>query len=337
MARYITPPRLMPARGSIVPRPYLVLGATGGLGSAVLRRLDAEGEPVRVLVRDADAFKEQYPQAKAEVVEGDLKSKPDIDRAVDGARAVFHCVAPDYFNWGDLIGHTRRLLEAAEEEQERVDVVFPSNVWVFGASEAGTSVKEDAPHEPPTCKGTIQANIERCLREAKGRGECRIAVVRFPDLYGPGLECLAAERVFRRAATGKAVQWPGPLDVPRELVLVDDAADAMLIVARSERAWGEAWHVPGPAAITPRELVTMAFEEAGHAPHMEEMGALAHRAKGFMSTDWKQEHELLYLYQRPMQLDGTRFRRAFGRLPATPYREGVKRTMAWWKERLDAK
>jgi len=58
---------------------------------------------------------------------------------------------------------------------------------------------------------------------------------------------------------------------------------------------------------------------------------------GFLSTDWKQEHELLYLYQRSMQLDGTRFRRAFGRLPATPYREGVKRTMAWWKVRLEGR
>lgn len=324
----------MPARGWIVQRPYLVLGATGGLGSAVLRRLESEGEPVRVLVRDGDDLRELHPRTNAEVVEGDLAVETDVDKAIDGARAVFHCAVPDFFNWGDLIGHTRRLVEAAEEEQERVDLVFPSNVWVYGRPDVDT-VKEDAPRAPCSAKGTIQSNIERCLREACGRGECRIAVVRFPDLYGPGLACLAAERVFKRAAQGKAVQWPGPLDAKRELVFVDDAADALLIAARSERAWGEAWHVPGPAAITPRELISMAFQEAGHAPHVEEMGALSHRAKGFLSTEWKQEHELLYLYQKPLLLDGTRFRRAFGRLPATPYKEGVKRTMAWWKGRLE--
>jgi hypothetical protein len=39
---------------------------------------------------------------------------------------------------------------------------------------------------------------------------------------------------------------------------------------------------------------------------------------GFLGTDWKQEHELLHLYHKPLLLEGMRFHRAFGRLPATP-------------------
>jgi nucleoside-diphosphate-sugar epimerase len=313
---------------------YLVLGATGGLGSAVLRRL-RPGE-ARVLVRDADEFWAVHPGEGGDfdVLEGDLSSDIDVDHAIDGVGTVLHCASTSYFHWGDLIGFTRRVIKAAEEEEQRVDIVYPGGVLVYGAP-LGEPVKESEDHAPCSRKGTIQANIERCLREANTTEGCRTTVLRTPDLYGPGFECLMAERLFKRAAAGKAVKWPGPLDVPREFVYVDDAAEAMLMLAGSDRAWGEAWHLPGPAAITPKDLATMAFEEAGHAPHVERMGALAHRMQGTLHADWKEEQELLYLFERPVLLDGTRFARMFGRVPSTPYREGVKRTMEWWKRRLE--
>ena len=50
----------------------LVVGATGGLGGAIARRLLDDGRDVRVLVRPSSSYGDLV-QAGAEAVEGDLK------------------------------------------------------------------------------------------------------------------------------------------------------------------------------------------------------------------------------------------------------------------------
>ncbi|MCK5251931.1 MAG: NAD-dependent epimerase/dehydratase family protein, partial [Thermoplasmata archaeon] len=67
----------------------LVIGATGSLGSALVRKL--EGEDLRVLVRSKDAFERRFGDMKVDIYEGDLSNEEDIDRAIDDVDTVFHC------------------------------------------------------------------------------------------------------------------------------------------------------------------------------------------------------------------------------------------------------
>ncbi|SFW82784.1 SDR family oxidoreductase [Amycolatopsis australiensis] len=78
----------------------LVTGGTGQLGGAVVARLRAAGEEVRVLSR----------RASPDVVPGDLRTGRGIDSAVAGTDVVVHC-ATDYF--GREAALARTLVEAA--------------------------------------------------------------------------------------------------------------------------------------------------------------------------------------------------------------------------------
>jgi uncharacterized protein YbjT (DUF2867 family) len=78
----------------------LVTGGTGQLGSAVVARLRAAGEEVRVLSR----------RAAPDVVRGDLRTGRGIDSAVAGVDVVVHC-ATDYFGREAALAAT--LVEAA--------------------------------------------------------------------------------------------------------------------------------------------------------------------------------------------------------------------------------
>ncbi|MEU4248813.1 NAD(P)H-binding protein [Amycolatopsis sp. NPDC026612] len=78
----------------------LVTGGTGQLGRAVVARLRAAGEEVRVLSR----------RAAPEVVRGDLRTGRGVDSAVAGADVVVHC-ATDYL--GRETALARTLVEAA--------------------------------------------------------------------------------------------------------------------------------------------------------------------------------------------------------------------------------
>lgn len=67
----------------------VVAGGTGRLGSRVVRRLVAQGEPVRVLSRgnvDADL------PGEVELVHGDVRRPADLDNALAGARLVLSAV-----------------------------------------------------------------------------------------------------------------------------------------------------------------------------------------------------------------------------------------------------
>src|SRR3954452_19352689 len=84
-------------------RPILVLdrgmktfvtGAAGHLGANLVRRLLAEGEDLRVLVRrGSDNRGVEGLGKQVEVVEGDLRDLDSLRRALKGCQRAFHCAA----------------------------------------------------------------------------------------------------------------------------------------------------------------------------------------------------------------------------------------------------
>jgi uncharacterized protein YbjT (DUF2867 family) len=67
----------------------LITGATGYVGGRLLRRLVAEGRPVRALARRPERVE---PLPGVEVVEGDLLAGTGVARALDGCSAAYYLV-----------------------------------------------------------------------------------------------------------------------------------------------------------------------------------------------------------------------------------------------------
>ena len=70
----------------------LVTGATGFVGSAVLRRVAASGIRPRALVRRG-ADRRNLAGVDCEIIEGDLARPETLPAAVAGCEAVFHVAA----------------------------------------------------------------------------------------------------------------------------------------------------------------------------------------------------------------------------------------------------
>jgi NADH dehydrogenase len=69
----------------------LLTGATGTVGSALLRRLTAGGRPVRALVRDQRGLGDQ--RVRVQIALGDLSDPPSFRNALRGVDTVVHLAA----------------------------------------------------------------------------------------------------------------------------------------------------------------------------------------------------------------------------------------------------
>jgi uncharacterized protein YbjT (DUF2867 family) len=69
----------------------LLTGATGTVGPALLRRLTADGRPVRALVRDQRRLGDQ--RVRVQIALGDLSDPPSFRNALRGVHTVVHLAA----------------------------------------------------------------------------------------------------------------------------------------------------------------------------------------------------------------------------------------------------
>jgi dihydroflavonol-4-reductase len=127
-----------------------VTGATGFIGSHVVRLLRERGDRVRILVRESSRAL-NIEGLGCEIVLGDLRDASQLVRCVQGCRCVYH-VAADYRLWArdpqeiyeSNVAGTRNLLSACCEAG--VDkVIYTSTVGTIGRRNDDTPPDEATP------------------------------------------------------------------------------------------------------------------------------------------------------------------------------------------------
>jgi len=127
-----------------------VTGATGFIGSHVVRLLRARGDRVRILMRKSSRS-ENIEGLGCEIILGDLRDALSLGRCVQGCRWVYH-VGADYRLWArdpreiyeSNVAGTRNLLSACcEAGVERV--VYTSTVGTIGMRPDGVPTDEETP------------------------------------------------------------------------------------------------------------------------------------------------------------------------------------------------
>jgi nucleoside-diphosphate-sugar epimerase len=309
---------------------HLVLGATGGIGHWTAVKLVELGEPVRVLVRDPARFQNSWPEAKGvEVVAGDALVAEDVRRASKDVTTVFHCVNVPYPEWAaKALPMLENSISAAQAVGARV--VFPGNVYVFGHAGADV-VREDHPMEPHTRKGRLRLKMEQRLEELHRSQGLPFTIVRMPDFYGPFVVNQLYAQVFRNALHGRSMPWYGDLDVPSEFLFIPDGGAAMVRAGLDPSSNGETYHVPGAGVITPREFLALVAKTAGSRSRPRAVPGWMVALVGVFNAEAREFREMMYLKRERFILDGSKFRQKFGSLPSTPYAQGVRETLDWFR------
>jgi uncharacterized protein YbjT (DUF2867 family) len=223
----------------------LLTGATGLIGSSLLRRLIARGEPVRCLVRDPRRLGPE--RVRVQITIGDLTDPRALRQAMRGVRTVVHLAASHrdqpHATIEELAGvATWRLLRAAEHAGAGHFVFFSA----LGAT----------PHHPSRLH-RAKALAERAVDEAALR-----TTTFAPSLvYAPGDRRLAR---LERLAWLPAVPLAGRGRARTQPIWAEDVADCVL--AALDRGAEERSHarfeLAGPDVLTHREVVEVALRAA---------------------------------------------------------------------------
>jgi nucleoside-diphosphate-sugar epimerase len=299
----------------------VVIGAGGVTGRAVVRHLVRSGEAVRAVTRDG----RDVGTPSVELWAADAGEEGDLIAACAGAATVFHCAMPPLRSWVERFPPmTDAIVRAAEAAGARI--VYADDTWMYGRVRG--AMTEDLPSRPVSRLGILRAWLAERLSAAAVAGRARVSIVRAGELYGPGVRSVIAGNVFGAVDRGRAVRWLGDPDLPITPTLVEDFARTLVAVGAGDTADRSVWHVPHPEPTTGRELAALAAEQAGRRLSFRAHGARTVQTLGLMSPLAREAADLIYQFEQPFVVDGSRATARLGVVP-TPYADGVRSTLAF--------
>lgn len=303
----------------------VVLGATGGVGQAVVQAAAAHGAQVRAVNRSGRA-----PAAPAvEVMAADLTDRESTRAACQGAAVVYHCAGLPYHQWAAYMPvMLDNIIGAASAAG--ATLVYVDNPYMYAPT--SQPLTEQSLQAPTARKGKVRKRLAETILTAHAQGQIRAAIGRAPDFYGPAVRASAVgEPFFTAAVAGKRVPWLGKLDVPHALSYVDDVARGLIVLGTHEQALGQVWHLPAAPALTGRQYVALACEAAGVQARALPVSAPLLRVLGLTNPVLRETVELIYEFDEPFLFDGSKYSQTFGGLP-TSHQEAMQRTVGWYRD-----
>jgi len=319
----------------------LVVGATGGFGSAAALACLFRGWRVRALTRRADLVSGQAPPPVAglcgvEWVGGDAMDADSLVRAANGVQFIVHAANPPrYRRWRELaLPMLANAVLAARASGARL--LVPGNVYNFGP-DAGALVAEGAPQHPLTAKGQVRVEMEQMLaKAAQGPRPARSLVLRAGDFFGGhGPSAWFSTVMVKPGKPLRQVVYPGEHEVGHAWAYLPDLAETLVRLMALDLA--------EPGRLSSFEVLHF----AGHwLPRGVAMAEAVRRVSGqpelpIKAAPWglmrlfsplvplfREILAMRYLWQQPLQLDQTRLASLIDHVPHTPLDEAVKHSLA---------
>ncbi|TGP44352.1 SDR family NAD(P)-dependent oxidoreductase [bacterium M00.F.Ca.ET.230.01.1.1] len=313
----------------------LVTGADGFIGSHLTEALVRSGADVTALALynsfDSHGWLDDLPddvRSHLNFVRGDVRDSAFLNRIMRGQAVVFHLAALIAIPYSyaaaqsyvetNVLG-TMNVLEAARQwDTERV--VHTSTSEVYGTA-LTMPIKESHPlqGQSPYSASKIGADM---MAEAYARSfDVPVVTLRPFNTYGPRQSERAIVPTIIRQALDKncSAIMVGDTSPIRDLTFVEDTAAAFLTAGVAELKFGHAYNAGSQRAATIAEVLDLVVELSGSKKPI-------HRDESRLRPQNSEVRALL--------ADSTQFETQTGWRARTNLRDGLERTISWWRGRL---
>jgi len=320
-----------------------VTGASGFIGSAVVRALLGSGFAVRALVRPSSP-RTNLDGLDIEIEEGDMRDPEVVGRAARGARYVLH-VAADYRLWArnpQQIMHNNiegtRVVMAAAKAAGAERIVYTSSVATLKAAEVGRPANETRPLTEKEAIGAYKRSkvaAERIVDSMIVQHRLPAVIVNPTAPVGPrDVKPTPTGRIIVEAASGR---MPAFIDTGLNLVHVDDVATGHVAAMQHGRI-GERYILGGENVLLRNLLATVAEAAGRRAPRINlprlPIFPLAYGAQAIAYVTGKEPLltvDGLRMSRYHMFFTSAKAERELG-YRSRAYQEGVIDALAWFRK-----
>jgi UDP-glucose 4-epimerase len=315
-------------------RRVLVTGGLGFIGSNLARELAGLGASVLVvdaLIPDygGNLFNITGLEETVRVSVADIRDESSLDVLVRDREVIFNLAGQVSHTDSMRDPHTDldincraqlSILEACRKYNPGVRVVYAGTRQVYGRPDY-LPVDERHLVRPADINGVNKAAGEYYHLLYNNVFDVRACSLRLTNVYGPRQLIKHNRQGFigwfiRLAIEDREIQVFGDGSQLRDFVYVDDAADAFLRAGASERCDGDVYNVGGREPISHRDLVALLITTAGTG-----------RVR---FVEWPADKKRIDIGS--FYSDSTKFQERVGWTPRVDLREGLARTLAFYRE-----
>jgi UDP-glucose 4-epimerase len=312
----------------------LITGGLGFIGSNLARRLVDVGANVTLV----DSLIPEYGGNRANIAGiedrvtvnvSDVRDPHSLPSLIRGQDLVFNLAGQTshvdslHDPYTDLEINCRAqlsILETVRHQNPEAKVVFASTRQLYGRPQY-LPVDEKHPLAPVDPNGVNKAAGEwyhLVYGEIYG---LRCSVLRLTNTYGPGMRVKDDRQTFlgtwlRLAVEGEELLVFGDGTQQRDFTYVDDAVDAFLLAGASDAADGEVFNVGGEPPVSLAELAELLVELAG--------------VGSWRLVPFPEERRTIDIGD--YYADDSKIRERLGWEPRVGLREGLERSLAFYRE-----
>jgi nucleoside-diphosphate-sugar epimerase len=300
-----------------------VLGASGGIGRAIVAELAARGHDV---VAASRSITTDGVPAGVRAMPTDLRDAAQARAACAGADVVVMAAQVPYPQWAtELVPLVDAALDAAEQAGARL--VMVDNLYAYGSP--GTPIGASTPEAATSRKGALRRAVGERLLAAHREGRVRVSIGRFSDYYGPaGENSLVFQVMVKPALAGRTARAYIDADQPHTFHYLPDAARGFATLVEHPEADGRAWVLPAAPAITQREVLDLVEKTVGRPLRRGRISPAMLALAGLFDARLREARELVDQWDRPYVTEASAFEAAFGPIETTDHATAIERTLA---------
>ena len=313
----------------------LITGGLGFIGSNLARRLVDLGAQVLLV----DSLIPEYGGSLYNIADFEDKVQVNISDVRDEHSMRYIVQGQDYlFNLAGQTSHLDSMadpdtdleincraqlaiLEACRKYNPKIKIVFASTRQIYGKPEY-LPVDERHLLRPVDVNGINKMAGEWYHILYNNVHDLRACALRLTNTIGPRMRVRDARQTFlgiwvRLVLEGKPFEvWGG--EQLRDFSYVDDAVDAFLMAAASDAANGQALNLGDPGVISLKDLAELLIE--------------VNAGGEFVVRTFPADRKRIDIGD--YYADYSRIRNVLGWEPKVPLREGLKRTLDYYREHL---
>ena len=239
----------------------VVTGGTGFIGRHIVRALAEKGISVAVVARSTAVASDLFDSEHVRAIDGDVRSKADMLRALDGAEFLIDAAMPQISeDWDDCERTVRAtatgLAEACLEAKVR-KLVHLSSIATLYLGDPSETITGKTPVDPQPMQrpnySRAKAMGENLLLQLHKEQGLPVCVMRPGVVVGAGGIALHTG-VGLFANDRHCVGW-APGENPLPFVLAEDVASAAVAAALADGGEGAVFNLVGDVRLTAREYV----------------------------------------------------------------------------------